>query len=242
MSTALVFRYERRPTRLLAHNRDDTSMIANSQIGRLLPPMNVKSSSAWSSTMSKSVTTFRLNLSAAFEARSSQRATGVAGTTGETGRGRNAHALDSQARYLVELCPSAAKTAVRCPRIRAGRYPAYLATVPASSTRLGGKPAVATDVDAQLSKVLAPWIRACLVLERPHRSSVPGLKPAVSPTILRYLRATDQQRMAQAPTRESTWVRPWQWVQRARWRRRRKGSRTVTRKRRSTPQIAPPVR
>ena len=34
---------------------------------------------------------------------------GVAGTTRETGRGRNAHALDSQARYLVELPASAAK-------------------------------------------------------------------------------------------------------------------------------------
>ncbi len=44
----------------------------------------------------------------------------LAGMTGETGRRRNAHALDSQARYLVELPPSAAKTAIRCARIRAG--------------------------------------------------------------------------------------------------------------------------
>ena len=117
----------------------------------------------------------------------------------ETGRGRNAHALDSQARYLVELPASAVKATVRCPRIRAGRCPAYLASVPASSTRLGGKPAVATDVNATLSKVLAPWIRACLVLERPHRSSVPGLKTRRFTNDLKYLRATVQQRMAQAP-------------------------------------------
>ena len=124
---------------------------------------------------------------------------GVAGTTRETGRGRQAHALDSQARHLVELRASAAKTAVRCPGIRAGRCPAYLATVPASSTRLGGKPAVATDVDAPLSKVLAPWIGACLVLDRPHRSSVPGRQFRCISHDLLCLRETDQLRTAQAP-------------------------------------------
>ena len=71
-----------------------------------------------------------------------------AGTTRETGRGRNAHALDSQARYLVELPASAAKAGIRCARVRANGSPAYLATVTPSATRLGGKPAVATDVDA----------------------------------------------------------------------------------------------
>ena len=99
---------------------------------------------------------------------------GVAGTTGETGRGRNAHALDSQARYLVELPASAAKAGIRRARIRADGSPAYPATVTPSATRLGGKPAVATDVDAPLSKVLAPWLGACLVLDGPHHSSVPG--------------------------------------------------------------------
>ncbi len=32
IETALAFRYERRPSRLPAHRRDDTSMIANSQM------------------------------------------------------------------------------------------------------------------------------------------------------------------------------------------------------------------
>ena len=49
----------------------------------------------------------------------------VAGMTRETGRRRNAHTLDSQARYLVELPPSAAETAVRCACIHAGRCHAY---------------------------------------------------------------------------------------------------------------------
>ena len=93
---------------------------------------------------------------------------GVAGTSCETGRGRNAHALDSQARYLVELPPSAAKTGIRRTGIRADGCPAYLATVTPSATRLGGKPAVATDLDAPLSKVLAAWLGARLVLDGPH--------------------------------------------------------------------------
>ena len=112
---------------------------------------------------------------------------------------RNAHALDSHARYLVELLPSAAKTAVRRARIRAERSPAYLATVTPSATRLGGKPAVATDGDAALSKVLALWLGACLVLDGLHRSSVPGLKTRCFTNDLKYLRVTDQQRIPQAP-------------------------------------------
>ena len=124
---------------------------------------------------------------------------GVAGTTGETGRGRNAHALDSHARYLVELLPSAAKTAVRRARIRAERSPAYLATVTPSATRLGGKPAVVTDGDAALSKINALWLGACLVLDGPHRSSVPGLKTRCFTNDLKCLRVTDQQRIRQAP-------------------------------------------
>ena len=54
--------------------------------------------------------------------------------------------------------------------------PAYLATVTPSATRLGGKPAVATDVDAPLSTVLAPWLGACLILDGFHHSSVAALK------------------------------------------------------------------
>ncbi len=94
--------------------------------------------------------------------------------TRDPGRGRNAHALDSHARYLVERLASAAKAALRCAPIRADGSPAYLATVTPSATPLGGKPAVATDVDTLLSKVLAPWLGACLVLDGLHHSSVPG--------------------------------------------------------------------
>ncbi len=94
--------------------------------------------------------------------------------TRHPGRRRNAHALDSQARYLVELPASAAETAVRCARIRADGSPAYFAAVSPASARRRGKPAVAHDVDAPLSKVLAPWLGACLVLDGSHHSSVPG--------------------------------------------------------------------
>jgi len=68
--------------------------------------------------------------------------------TRDAGRSRNAHAVDSHARYLVELPASAAKSIIRRARIRADGSTAYLATVPSSSARLRGKPAVATDVDA----------------------------------------------------------------------------------------------
>ena len=96
--------------------------------------------------------------------------------TRDAGRRRNAQALDSQARYLVELPPSAAKAAVRCARSHADGSPAYFAAVPPPPTRLRGKPAVATDVEAALSKVVAPGPGACLVLDGFHHSSVAALK------------------------------------------------------------------
>ena len=101
---------------------------------------------------------------------------GVAGMARDPGRCRNAHALDSQARYLVELPSSAAKAAVRCARIRADRALVNFAAVPPSSARLRRKPAVAHDADARLSKVVAPGFGASLVLDGAHHSSVAGLK------------------------------------------------------------------
>ena len=48
--------------------------------------------------------------------------------------------------------------------------------LPLQDTRLGGKPAVATDVDAPLSTVLTLWLGACLILDGFHHSSVAALK------------------------------------------------------------------
>ena len=98
----------------------------------------------------------------------------VTGMTRDPGGCRNAHALDSQACYLVELPRSAAKSTVRCPRVRADRSAAYFAAIPLPSTRRRGKPAVAHDVDAGLSKVVAPRLAARSLVDRPHRSSVAG--------------------------------------------------------------------
>ena len=78
----------------------------------------------------------------------------VAGTARDPGGRRNAHALDAQARYLVELPSSAAKTAVCCPRVRAEAAPAYCAAVPPPSARFRHKRAVAHDVEARFSTVV----------------------------------------------------------------------------------------
>ena len=72
----------------------------------------------------------------------------------------------SQARDLIELPWRAAKTAVRCPRVRAERYPTDVAAVPPPSARLRRKPAVAHDVEAWLSKVVAPGIAARSLVSR----------------------------------------------------------------------------
>ena len=74
LMTAVAFRSERRPRTLPAHKRDETSMVANSQQVWLFLPMNVQSSSACSSLMSKSRSIRSLKRFAAVEARSSQRA------------------------------------------------------------------------------------------------------------------------------------------------------------------------
>ena len=74
MITAWVFREERRPSTLPAHKREHTSMVANSHVALRLLPMNVQSSSACSSMMSKSRNIHWLKRLAAVEARSSHRA------------------------------------------------------------------------------------------------------------------------------------------------------------------------
>jgi len=73
--TALAFRSERRPRTLLAHTREETSIVANSQTVVFLLPTNVQNSSACSSMKSKSCNIRSLKRVAALEARSSQRAT-----------------------------------------------------------------------------------------------------------------------------------------------------------------------
>ena len=100
----------------------------------------------------------------------------------DPGSRRNAHALDAQACDLVELPAGAAKTAVRCARVRAQRLPADCAAVPPARSR--HEPAVAHDVEARLSTVVAPGVAARYLVDRVHRLSVNGTaNPVVSPTI-----------------------------------------------------------
>ena len=60
------------------------------------------------------------------------------------------------------------------------------------------KRAVAHDVEAQFSTVVTPALGAGHPVDRVHRSSVPGGNPRFSPKISE-VKATDQQRPAQAP-------------------------------------------
>src|SRR6266849_3824277 len=105
----------------------------------------------------------------------------VAGVTCDPGCRRKAHAFDSQAGHLVERPPAAAKTAVRRPGVRAKRCAAAPAPISPTPPRLRCKPAVAHDVDARLSKVVAPGLAARDIGDRPHRSSVPGRETCASP-------------------------------------------------------------
>ena len=123
---------------------------------------------------------------------------GMAGMARDPGGRRNAHTLDAQARDLVAFPTSAAKAAVRCPRVRADRFPADRAAVPPASAPLRRKRAVAHDGEAQFSTVVTPALGAGHPVDRLHRSSVPGGNPRFSPKISE-VKATDQQRPAQAP-------------------------------------------
>ena len=123
---------------------------------------------------------------------------GIAGMARDPGGRRNAHTLDAPARDLVEFPPSAATAAVRCPRVRADRSPAARAAVPPASAPLRRTRAVAHDVEAQLSTGVTPALGAGHPVDRVHRSSVPGGNPRFSPKISE-VKATDQQRPAQAP-------------------------------------------
>ena len=116
----------------------------------------------------------------------------------DPGGRRNAHTLDAPARDLVECPTSAAKAAVRCPRVRADRSPADRAAVPPASAPLRRKRTVAHDVEAQVSTGVTPALGAGHPVDRVHRSSVPGGNPRFSPKISE-VKATDQQRPAQAP-------------------------------------------
>ena len=104
---------------------------------------------------------------------------------------------------LVEVPPSAATAAVRGPRVRADRSPAHRAAVPPASAPLRRTRAVAHDVEAQFSTGVTPALGAGHPVDRVHRSSVPGGNPRFSPKISE-VKATDQQRPAQAPRNAHT--------------------------------------
>ena len=80
---------------------------------------------------------------------------------------------------LVEFPTSAAKAAVRCPRVRADRSPADRAAVPPASAPLRRKRAVAHDVEAQFSTVVTPALGTGHPVDRVHRSRVPWGEPTV---------------------------------------------------------------
>ena len=122
---------------------------------------------------------------------------GMAGRARDPGGRRKAHTLDAQARDLVAFPTSAAKAAVRCPRVRADRSPADRAAVPSASAPLRRNRAVAHDVEAQFSTGGTPALGAGHPVDRVHRSRVPGGTPRFSPTISE-VKATVQQRPAQA--------------------------------------------
>ena len=194
MITALVFREERRPSTLLAHKRDHTSMVANSHMVLLLLPMNVQSSSACNSRMSKSRNIRWLKRAAAVEARSSHRAIVL----------RERPVTRAVAEMLT---PSTRRPTtwsnsrrVQRRRVRAERSSADCAAVPPPSARLRCKRAVAHDVEARFSTVVTPGFGARHPVDHVHRASVPGCEPVVSPRISEVT-VTDQQPTAQAPLR-----------------------------------------
>ena len=123
---------------------------------------------------------------------------GIAGMARAPGGRRNAHTLDAQARDLVAFPTSAAKAAVRCPRVRADRSPADRAAVPPASAPLRRTRAVAHDVEAQFSTVVTPALGAGHPVDRVHRSRVPGGNPRFSPKISE-VKATAQQRPHKHP-------------------------------------------
>jgi hypothetical protein len=70
-----------------------------------------------------------------------------------------------------DLAPVRLESVVMPPR---GAGPGPGSGRPNALTRLRGKPAVADEVDAGLSKTVAPGLAARDTVDRPHRSSVPG--------------------------------------------------------------------
>ena len=87
--------------------------------------------------------------------------------------------------YLPEVC------SFRLPQMCGFR-------LPLTSAPLRRKRAVAHDVETQFSTVVTPALGAGHPVDRVHRSRVPGGNPRFSPKISE-VKATDQQRPAQAP-------------------------------------------
>ena len=201
LRTAVAFREECRPSTLPAHNREHTSMAANNHVALLLLPMNVQSSSACNSMISKSRNIRWLKRFAAVEARSSHRAM--------------VWRAWPVTRAVAEmLTPSTRRLATWSHALRAQRRPRYAVPVcvltvppqtvqryPPASAPLRRKRTVAHDIEAQFSTVVTPALGAGHPVDRVHRSSVPGGNPRFSPKISE-VKATDQQRPAQAPSHD----------------------------------------
>ena len=176
-------------------------MAAHNPVARLLVPMNVQRSSAGSSMLSKSRNIRWLRRFAAVEARSSHRAM--------------VWRAWPVTRAVAELLtPSTRRLATWSHSLRAQRRPLYAvpvcvltgspadrAAVPPASAPLRRKRAVAHDGEAQCSTVGTPALGAGHPVDRVHRSRVPGGNPRFSPKISE-VKATDQQRPAQAPPDE----------------------------------------
>ena len=198
MRTAVAFREARRPSTLPAHNREHTSMAAHNHGGAALVAderaarisLQLNACEVAQHPLVEALRRCRGPLEPSRD--------GMAGMARDPGGRRNAHTLDAQARDLVAFPTSAAKAAVRCPRVRADRSPADRAAVPPASAPLRRKRAGAHDGEAQFSTGVTPALGAGHPVDRVHRSSVPGGNPRFSPKISE-VKATDQQRPAQAP-------------------------------------------
>ena len=179
MRTAVAFREARRPSTLPAHNRDHTSMAAHNPVALLLLPMNVQSSSACSSMISKSRNIRWLTRFAAVEARSSHRAMVW-------------RAWPVTRAVADMLTPSTRRLATWSNSLRAQRRPLYavpvcVLTVPPQTVQryrqrrphfVGNEPGP-TMLRPSFSTVVTPALGAGHPVDRVHRSRVPGGEPAV---------------------------------------------------------------
>ena len=201
----MAFREARRPSTLPAHNREHTSMAAHNPVALLLLPMNVQSSSACSSMISTSRNIRWLKRFAAVEARSSHRAM--------------VWRAWPVTRAVAELLtPSTRRLATWSHSLRAQRRPLYavpvcVLTVPPQTVQryrqrrphfVGNDPGP-TMLRPSFPRLSHPRLAQAIPSIACIAQVVPGGNQRFSPKISE-VKATDQQRPAQAPDHNSVGV------------------------------------